>query len=319
VDGILTAEDHRGDLLEIVARLSRWLTDHITYSADPGVLASRRDDLYLNLARATGDCGTFSCTFTAMANAAGIPARVAMGMTCQPFVWPPDPAQPKTYVDRVGWHVWVEVFLPGLGWVELEPQAARRPSRYTTDAELVSDLFALQQYSQNQLTQAPLLEGWETNRAAGSVAFKNESDLVLLSGPRALAQSSPRAFPDCALATPEHGSRLVRNQPILLSASVTAPAGAIIRRVRFWVKAPGRAWQVHATVIAPPFSASYTAIVDGEHSFACDAEDSFGMWSVYSSGRVERRRRRRDMSGLQAHGSRSSPPCESYPRLPPTR
>ena len=283
VDDILVSGTHGGDLYKVLTRLSKWLTDRITYSADPVVLNSTREDLYANLVRGTGDCSTFSCTYTAMANAAGIPARVVMGMKCRPFVWPADPIQPKTYRDKVGWHVWVEVFLPGLGWTELEPQGARGALLNLTDGEPASDLFALSQYTQNQLTQAPLWEGASYSGSGNSVTFQVESDLTLLSGPRAEAVTVARTFPTATLSAPAHASVAVRGQPITLTANAAAATGAIIERVIFWVWVSGQGWQVMATSVAPPYSCVFTPTSGGDHYFTISAGDSFGLYSAYTS------------------------------------
>ena len=284
VDAILADPTHGGDLYKVLTRLSKWLTGRITYSADPSVLASPRENLYANLVRGTGDCGTFSCTFAAMANAAGIPARVVMGMNCRPFAWPLDPIQPKTYRDTVGWHVWVEVFLPGLGWTEMEPQKARAAPLNPANGEPDCDLFALSQYTQHQLAQGPLWEGASSSAAGSSVSFRAESDLVPLSGPRAAVATTARPFPVATLSAPAHASRAVRGQPISVTAQVTPAGGAIIEQVYFWVKQRSQTnGAVFATTITPPYATVFTPEADDVYEFSVWARDSFGIYSAYPS------------------------------------
>ncbi len=55
-----------------------------------------------------GDCTEFSVLFVALARAAGIPARVAVGVA----YWPPG--------EGFGWHAWAEVFADGR-WVSVDP------------------------------------------------------------------------------------------------------------------------------------------------------------------------------------------------------
>jgi hypothetical protein len=68
------------------------------------------------LRRGTGDCEDFSLLYIALCRAAGLPARFVNGFRF-------DPAELKTGVsdlNRFG-HAWVEINLPGVGWVPVEP------------------------------------------------------------------------------------------------------------------------------------------------------------------------------------------------------
>ena len=59
---------------------------------------------------ANGECGDYSALFTALCRAAGIPARTVVG--CRATSCPDD------------WHVWVEFYLPGYGWLPVDPTDA---------------------------------------------------------------------------------------------------------------------------------------------------------------------------------------------------
>ncbi len=74
-----------------------------------------------------GSAQEFSSTFTLMARAVGVPARVAVGFTWGDPVGEPDlETGRQTYVvsDRHA-HAWPEVYFDGLGWVAFEPTPGR--------------------------------------------------------------------------------------------------------------------------------------------------------------------------------------------------
>jgi transglutaminase-like putative cysteine protease len=71
-----------------------------------------------------GDCAGQSNTFVALSRAAGIPARVVSGLL--PFEF--GLGRLDEFGPRAAWmdsnlsmHVWCEVYLPPLGWVQVEP------------------------------------------------------------------------------------------------------------------------------------------------------------------------------------------------------
>ncbi len=72
----------------------------------------------------TGYCEQFAGAFAAMARAAGLPTRVAVGFT--PGIQ--DPNDPTVYrVRGVHAHAWPEVYLGEYGWVPFEPTPTRGP------------------------------------------------------------------------------------------------------------------------------------------------------------------------------------------------
>jgi transglutaminase-like putative cysteine protease len=80
----------------------------------------------------TGFCVQFAGSFAAMARAAGLPARVAVGFTPGDF----DSSSGVFRVTSEDAHAWGEVWLAGLGWTRFEPTpasnlpgAARLPGR----------------------------------------------------------------------------------------------------------------------------------------------------------------------------------------------
>ncbi|RLE78634.1 MAG: hypothetical protein DRJ52_10100, partial [Thermoprotei archaeon] len=64
-----------------------------------------------------GDCSEFSMLFTALARASGIPCRVVSGYAFIYFT----PQYHERNITVV--HAWCEVYVPGVGWILIEPQA----------------------------------------------------------------------------------------------------------------------------------------------------------------------------------------------------
>jgi len=54
-----------------------------------------------------GDCGQYSYLFVTLARSAGIPSRSQNGFYFSP--------------DKIGYHVWTEIFLEGYGWIPVDP------------------------------------------------------------------------------------------------------------------------------------------------------------------------------------------------------
>jgi len=72
------------------------------------------------LEQGSGDCTEFADALLALSRAAGIPARFLEGVTYRAGERP-DPGQIK--------HDWLEAYLPGHGWVPLDPTWGRFPER----------------------------------------------------------------------------------------------------------------------------------------------------------------------------------------------
>jgi transglutaminase-like putative cysteine protease len=93
-----------------------YVGDHISYSSyesgDRGALWA--------LEQGSGDCTEFADALLALSRASGIPARFLEGITYRSGETP-DPSQIK--------HDWLEAYLPGHGWVPLDPTWGRFPER----------------------------------------------------------------------------------------------------------------------------------------------------------------------------------------------
>lgn len=94
------------------------------YDLTVGPPAADRDvvDVFLFDSR-SGFCSHFSSAMVVMLRAVGVPARVAAGYAMGSY----DVEKQAWNVPASASHAWVEVFFPGLGWVEFEPTLAYGP------------------------------------------------------------------------------------------------------------------------------------------------------------------------------------------------
>jgi hypothetical protein len=95
----------------IAYSLYEWVIDHMTYRLVDGLKGAT-----FALKNGYGECGDYSALFVALCRVADIPARPVIGRwaTSSPG----------------GWHVWAEFYLPGYGWIPVDPTMAdstRRP------------------------------------------------------------------------------------------------------------------------------------------------------------------------------------------------
>ncbi len=82
-----------------------WVIDNLTYRKVGGLKGAK-----FALENGYGECGDYSALFTALCRAAGIPARTVVGRWATSS---PD-----------DWHVWAEFYLPGYGWLPVDPTDA---------------------------------------------------------------------------------------------------------------------------------------------------------------------------------------------------
>lgn len=104
------------DLCEAARDIYDYVGDEIYYSQysakDLGALAA--------LEKGEGDCTEFSDLFIALSRASGIPARFLEGVTC---------CTENGYQAGENKHDWAEVYLPGTGWVPVDPTWGRHPNK----------------------------------------------------------------------------------------------------------------------------------------------------------------------------------------------
>lgn len=94
-------------------RIYRYVHKHMRYELAGGWNSAPRV-----LARGTGSCSEYSFLFIAMCRAAGLPARYVGAVVLRK--------------DLAAWddvfHRWVEIYLPGLGWIPVDPSRGDKPS-----------------------------------------------------------------------------------------------------------------------------------------------------------------------------------------------
>ena len=107
-DIVETAKELVGDEANAYAAahsIYDWVIDHMTYQLVGGLKGAKF--AYEN---GYGECGDYSALFVALCRAGGIPARPVIGR------WATSTAG--------DWHVWAEFYLPGYGWIPVDPTIA---------------------------------------------------------------------------------------------------------------------------------------------------------------------------------------------------
>jgi len=102
------------DKCSLARAIYDYVGDELSYSVytpqDLGALAA--------LEQRNGDCTEFSDLFIALSRASGIPARFVEGVTC---------CTDSGYVSGENKHDWSEIYLPGYGWLPVDPTWGRFP------------------------------------------------------------------------------------------------------------------------------------------------------------------------------------------------
>lgn len=94
------------------------------YTLEPALLGRDSVDEFLFATR-EGFCEHFASAFAFLMRAAGVPSRVVTGY----LGGDPNPVDGILTLRQSDAHAWVEVHLPGRGWVRVDPTAAAVPSR----------------------------------------------------------------------------------------------------------------------------------------------------------------------------------------------
>jgi len=116
-----------------------------SYSLDPGPRAKNVDPIVHFLANSKrGHCEYFASALTLMCQSVGVPARFATGYYGGEF----NPVGGYYQFRARDAHAWVEVFLPGRGWVTYDPSPAVPGQRRNTELGIVSELKRLAGYLQ---------------------------------------------------------------------------------------------------------------------------------------------------------------------------
>lgn len=150
----------------IVQRALAWIRADFAYTLDAPLVDDRASiDAFL-FGYQAGYCEHFAGSFVVLMRAAGIPARVVTGYVGGYR----NPIGGYWVVRRSDAHAWAEVWLPGRGWVRVDPTAAVAPERiYDTLADRGS-------------ANAGLLDGFGSDsplRDFGDYLRRGWNDLVL--------------------------------------------------------------------------------------------------------------------------------------------
>ncbi|HEY5996854.1 MAG TPA: transglutaminase domain-containing protein [Candidatus Deferrimicrobiaceae bacterium] len=92
-----------------------WVVDNTR--RDPDVPGCGLGDARATLSSRTGKCADISSVYVALARAAGVPAREVFGLRL---------GQPGETDITGGHHCWAEFYLPGTGWVPVDPADVRK-------------------------------------------------------------------------------------------------------------------------------------------------------------------------------------------------
>ncbi|MGV8943270.1 transglutaminase family protein [Thermomonas sp.] len=115
----------------IVNRAMAWIRRDFAYTLNVPLAGRNEVDDFL-FKRQEGYCEHFSSSFVVLMRAAGIPARVVTGYAGGYR----NPIGGYWLVLHSSAHAWAEVWLPGRGWVRVDPTAAVAPERvYDTLAD----------------------------------------------------------------------------------------------------------------------------------------------------------------------------------------
>ena len=117
--------------LAIANRALKLVRDHFAYTLNVPLAGRNEVDDFL-FDRREGYCEHFSSAFVVLMRAAGSPARVVTGYA---GAWR-NPIGDYWIVRKSDAHAWAELWLPGRGWVRVDPTAAVAPERvYDTLAD----------------------------------------------------------------------------------------------------------------------------------------------------------------------------------------
>jgi hypothetical protein len=99
--------------LDMTKNIFYWVRNHMTYETDHGWA-----DAPTNISRAVGTCSDYAFVFIAMCRSAGLPARWTGA-----YVRRGSQNEPGPYHDEPN-HRWAQVYLPRIGWVEMNVQGS---------------------------------------------------------------------------------------------------------------------------------------------------------------------------------------------------
>jgi protein-glutamine gamma-glutamyltransferase len=127
----------RDDAEVVRAALAYFRNENFFYTLEPPLLEDDPVDEFLFETR-RGYCEHYAAAFVTLMRAAGIPARVVIGYQGGEV----NPVGNYLIVRQSDAHAWAEVWLPGQGWVRVDPTAAIAPERIDYGADGLRRLLA---------------------------------------------------------------------------------------------------------------------------------------------------------------------------------
>ncbi|HEY9077637.1 MAG TPA: transglutaminase domain-containing protein [Anaerolineaceae bacterium] len=112
--------------------IQQYLRENYRYDLETPKADLQRDtvDVFLFESR-RGFCSHFASAMAVMLRAAGVPSRVAVGYVGGSY----DERRNAWQVTESFSHAWVEVYFPGLGWIEFEPTPGRAAIDYPSETQ----------------------------------------------------------------------------------------------------------------------------------------------------------------------------------------
>jgi transglutaminase-like putative cysteine protease len=139
LDAVVDAIKKSHSPAEAALEFCKWITDNVKY--DASVPYDPRD-LPSILAHRKGHCGHQMTMFEAMCLRAGIPTRTVVGLNLNTpgGVGPLHEIRP----DFQNQHTWAQIYLPGSGWVEIDPGMGAKA--YFFPAQVIQNSTDFQNY-----------------------------------------------------------------------------------------------------------------------------------------------------------------------------
>jgi transglutaminase-like putative cysteine protease len=125
-----------GTPFQQVLRVQDFLRENYPYDLDTPLAPEGRDvvDVFL-FDQQKGFCSHYASAMVIMLRVQGIPARVVAGYATGNY----DSNRSAYRVPEDAVHAWVEVYFPGIGWVEFEPTAARSVFVYSQSSPMAGE------------------------------------------------------------------------------------------------------------------------------------------------------------------------------------
>jgi hypothetical protein len=105
---------------DAVSAILNHVADHLKYRYDPPA-----HDAIFALEHGLANCQGYAHLALSLLRAAGIPARLAVGLSLSKGWRVPNADGSLTFKMGQGRHAWIEVFYPDLGWVPYDPQMSQ--------------------------------------------------------------------------------------------------------------------------------------------------------------------------------------------------